>query len=219
VADLQDPPELIKTFLQQWEAGHKIVVGVKTSSKESKLMFIFRQCYYKFIGKISETRLIHHFTGFGLYDKSVIEILRTIDDPYPYFRGLIAEIGFDIVEVPYVQPKRQGGESKNNFYTLYDMAMTGITSHSRLPIRIATIMGFFLSAISFLVAIVFFIAKLIFWNYFTVGIAPILIALFFFSSVQLFFIGLLGEYVSCIHTQVRKRPLVIEKERVNFTKN
>lgn len=216
VADLQDPPELIKDFIKKWEEGYKIVAGVKQQSKESKLMFFIRKCYYNFITKISEVELIKNFTGFGLYDKKVIDILREIDDPYPYFRGLISELGFEVVKILYTQPIRQRGITKNNFYTLYDMAMTGITSHSKLPIRIMTIVGFILSFISFLVAFVFVALKLIFWQKFGAGIAPILIGLFFFSSVQLLFIGLIGEYIASINTKILHRPLVVEKERVNF---
>lgn len=216
VADLQDPPEMIKAFLQKWEEGYRIVIGVKAKTNESKWFAAIRKFYYQLIARISEAPLVKDFTGFGLYDQSVIQILRELDDPYPYFRGLIAEIGFEIARIPYEQPPRKEGKTKNNFYTLFDMAMLGITSHSKVPIRMMTISGFILSSISFSMAVVFLLLKLIFWKYFTVGIAPMLIGLFFFSSVQLFFIGMLGEYIAAIHTQVLKRPLVIEKERVNF---
>lgn len=216
VADLQDPPSLIKDFLTKWEAGYKIVVGVKSESHELPLFFFIRKLYYKFIAKIADVRLIKNFTGFGLYDKKVIEILKKIDDPYPYFRGLISELGFKTAEISYVQPLRMRGCSKANFYMLYDWAMLGITSHSKVPIRLATMAGFFLSIISFTVSIIFLLLKLFFWNSFGLGIAPILIGLFFFSSIQLFFIGLLGEYIASIHTRIMKRPLVIEEERINF---
>jgi len=216
VADLQDPPEMIKAFLQKWEEGFKFVVGVKAKSHENALMFFLRKTYYRFIAKIAETPIVKNFTGFGLYDKKVMDIIRKLDDPYPYFRGLISEIGFEVAQIPYEQPQRAGGRTKNNFYTLFDMAMLGITSHSKLPIRIMTIGGFILSVISFVLAIVFLFLKLIFWQHFSVGVAPILIGLFFFSSVQLFFIGMIGEYIAAVHTQVMKRPLVIEKERINF---
>jgi len=216
VADLQDPPILIKDFIRKWEEGYKVVVGVKQQSKESKLMFFIRRCYYHFITKISEVELVKNFTGFGLYDKEVMNILRQIDDPYPYFRGLISELGFDIAQVSYMQPKREHGVTKNNFYTLYDMAILGVTSHSKLPIRIIAIGGFFLSFMSFFITLIFVMLKLIFWQKFGMGIAPILIGLFFFSSVQLFFIGLVGEYIAAINTKVLHRPLVIEKERINF---
>lgn len=217
VADLQDPPAMIKEFIQKWEKGYKIVVGVKPESQESKLMFAIRRAYYNFVTRIADVKLIKNFTGFGLYDKEVIDILRTHKDPYPYFRGLIAEIGLEIAEVPYNQPRRARGVTKNNFYSLYDMAMLGITSHSKIPLRLATMAGFSLSIISLLISLTFFILKLFFWNSFNLGVAPILIGLFFFSSVQLFFIGLLGEYIASIHTRVTKRPLVVEKERINFS--
>lgn len=216
VSDLQDPPGMIADFIAKWEEGYKIVVGVKTESKESRLMFAIRKLYYNLIGKLSEIELIKNFTGFGLYDQTVIEILRDIDDPYPYFRGLISYIGFDICKIEYTQPTRKRGITKNNFYTLYDMAMLGITNHSKVPLRIATMTGFALGTLSLIVALVYFVLKLIFWNQFQAGSAPIVIGLFFFSSVQLFFIGIVGEYVGSIQTQVMNRPLVIEKERINF---
>lgn len=216
VSDLQDPPEMIKDFLQKWEQGYKIAIGVKPKSEESRLMFAIRRLGYYWIGRIADVKLIKNFTGFGLYDKRVIEILRTYDDPYPYFRGMIADIGFEIAEIPYHQPKRKHGKSKNNFYTLYDIGMLGITSYSRVPLRLAALAGFGLSVVSLFISLLFIILKLIFWNSFNLGVAPILIGLFFFSSVQLFFIGLLGEYIASINTRVIKRPLVIEKERINF---
>ncbi len=216
VADLQDPPSLIKEFITKWEEGYKIVIGVKNQSEESPLMYRIRKMYYNIINKLSETELIKNYTGFGLYDKMVIDILKKIDDPYPYFRGLICDIGFEISRVTYIQPKRKRGITKNNFYTLYDMAILGVTNHSKIPLRLATMIGFLMAAMSLLVAIAYFVYKLIFWNNFTVGIAPLVIGLFFFSSIQLFFIGIIGEYIGAIHTQVLKRPLVIEKERINF---
>src|SRR3990167_9182094 len=216
VADLQDPPAVIKDFLNQWEKGYKIVIGVKPKSEESKIMFAIRRLGYYFIGRLADIKMIKNFTGFGLYDKEVITILRSYDDPYPYFRGMIADIGFDIAEIPYHQPKRKRGHTKNNFYTLYDIGMLGITSYSKIPLRLAAMSGFFLSIISLVISIIFFILKLIFWDRFNAGTAPIVIGLFFFSSVQLFFIGLLGEYISSINTRVMRRPLVVEKERVNF---
>jgi glycosyltransferase involved in cell wall biosynthesis len=216
VADLQDPPHLIKEFIKKWEKGNKIVIGVKPNSEESRLMFAIRRLGYYWINRIADVKLIKNFTGFGLYDKEVIKILHSYDDPYPYFRGMIADIGFDISEVPYNQPKRKKGFTKNNFYTLYDIVMLGITSYSKIPLRFAAMGGFVLSAISLLISIIFFIVKLVFWNTFSAGMAPVLIGLFFFSSVQLFFIGLLGEYIASINTRVMKRPLVVENERINF---
>lgn len=216
VADLQDPPLLINDFLKQWENGYKIAAAVKRESQEKWVMFTIRRLYYHFVTRIADVRLIKNFTGFGLYDREVIEILRTYEDPYPYFRGMIAEIGFDIAEIPYSQPIRKRGITKNNFYSLYDMAMLGITSHSKVPLRLAVMAGFSLSAISLMLSVIYLILKLFFWTEFTGGVATVLIALFFFSSVQLFFIGLLGEYIASIHTRVMRRPLVVEKERVNF---
>lgn len=215
VADLQDPPELMREFVESWLAGAPIVIGVKPEAKESALFFALRRMYYRMVTRIANVTLIQNFTGFGLYDRKVIEILRQIDDPYPYFRGLICEIGFDVIQLPYVQPRRKRGISKNNFYTLYDIAMLGITSHSKVPLRLATIAGFFLSGISLCVSLIYLVLKLLYWNRFTIGSAPMLIGLFFFSSVQLFFIGLLGEYVGAILTYAQKRPLVIERERIN----
>jgi glycosyltransferase involved in cell wall biosynthesis len=215
-ADLQDPPQLITDFITQWEAGFKVVVGVKPSTQEAFPMSAIRRAYYRFIAKIADMRLIKNFTGFGLYDRCVVNVLRQIDDAYPYFRGLISEIGFPVAEIPYDQPVRKRGISKNNFYSLYDMALLGITTHSKLPIRIATMGGFMLSLISFVAALVFFVLKLVLWYHFPVGVAPILIGMFFLGSVQLFFIGILGEYVLSIHTQALKRPLVVEMERINF---
>lgn len=215
-ADFQDPPDIIKEFLLKWQDGFKIVIAVKKRSKESLLMFTVRKLYYMLISRLSDIEQIPNFTGFGLYDKKVIDILRTIDDPYPYFRGLIRDIGFEIAKIEFVQPKRQKGRTKNNFYTLYDMAMLGITNHSKVPLRLATMLGFLISLASILVALGYFLYKLLFWKSFSVGIAPLVIGFFFFASVQLFFIGILGEYIGAIHTQVLKRPLVIEKERINF---
>ena len=216
VADLQDPPALMLDFVRAWENGAKMILGVKTQSGESRLLFFIRKLYYTLVTKLSGTKLQKNFTGFGLYDKSVMDVLRRIDDPYPYFRGLVMEIGPEPVTVPYHQPARTRGITKNNFYTLYDMAMLGITSHSKVPLRLATMLGFALSCFGMLVAFGYLVAKLVFWNIFSAGIAPIVIGGFIFLSLQLFFIGLIGEYVAAIHTQVMRRPLVVEKERINF---
>lgn len=215
-SDLQDPPEIIETFIRKWEEGYKIVQAVKTTSEESPIMFLIRRAYYKLVSKISDVPLSKNTTGAGLIDQTVIQILREINDPYPYFRGLLCEIGFPISYVPFTQPRRKKGITKNNFYTLYDIAMLGITSHSKVPIRLTAMSGFLLSLLSLFVAICFLAAKLIFWNSFQLGIAPLLIGIFFFGAIQSFFIGMLGEYVGSIHTQVRKLPLVIESERINF---
>ena len=215
-SDLQDPPSMIPSFIKKWEEGYKMVRGVKTQSEESSLMFAIRNMYYSLINRLSDIKLLKNSTGFGLYDRCVIEELRKLDEPYPYFRGLVSEIGFSSCEIEFVQPARRQGITKNNFYTLYDMAMLGITNHSKVPLRLATMLGFGMSIISFLIAMGYLVAKLAFWDQFTLGTAPIIIGLFFFGSVQLFFIGIIGEYIGAIHTQVQKRPLVVEKERINF---
>ena len=219
VADFQDPPEMIAQFLAKWEEGYKIVIGVKKRSRENPLMFAIRKAFYNLLAKMSDSgeRPVKNFTGFGLYDQSFIAVLRTLDDPYPYFRGMITELGFDRFEIEYTQPQRAAGKTKNNFFTLYDIAMLGFTNHSKLPLRLAAFVGFFSATVSLLVAVAYFVYKLIYWNWFVVGQAPLVIGVFFFASVQLFFIGIIGEYIGAIHTQVRKRPLVIEKERINFT--
>ncbi len=215
-SDFQDPPELIPQFLAKWEEGFKAVVGVKEQSEENRLFFFVRRSYYRLVSRLAEFETIENFTGFGLYDKAIIEYCRKLDDPYPYFRGIISEIGLPTARIPFLQPKRKGGLTKSRFYNLYDVAMLGITNHSRVPLRLATMMGFALSLLSLFVGLVYLIYKLLFWNWFTTGMAPVLIGLFYFSSVQLFFIGVLGEYIGAIHTQVRKRPLVVERERLNF---
>jgi glycosyltransferase involved in cell wall biosynthesis len=215
-SDFQDPPSLIPDFVRRWEEGYKIVVGVKVEADESGVMYLLRSMYYGVAAKLAEVELMQHVTGFGLYDRRVVEILRHIDDPYPYGRGLLADIGLDCCQIPYRQPQRRRGITKNNFYSLYDMAMLGITNHSKVPLRIATMAGFVMSGAALLLAFAYLVAKLLFWNWLNAGVAPMLISLFFFSSVQLFFIGILGEYLGAIHTQVQKRPLVVEKERINF---
>lgn len=215
-SDLQDPPELLSEFLNKWETGFKIVAGVKTTSEESKIFFMIRRAYYRLVQRIADIKLIDNFTGFGLYDQEVVDIMRRLDDPFPYLRGLVCEIGFDVAQVSFKQPTRKRGITKNNFYTLYDIAMLGITSHSKIPLRLAVFGGFCLSGLSLLLAFLYLLLKLVAWDSFQFGSAPLLIGMFFFSSVQLFFLGLLGEYVGSIHTQILHRPLVVEKERVNF---
>jgi polyisoprenyl-phosphate glycosyltransferase len=216
VADLQDPPEMIVDFIREWKKGFKVVLGVKTSSEESPVMFFIRKAYYDFVTRVSDSELTKNNTGFGLYDRIVVEELRKIGDSYPYFRGLISELGYPASKIEYRQPSRKRGVTSNNFYRLYDIAMLGITSHSKVPLRIATMLGFAMSLVGFGLAVVFLIAKLVFWNQFQLGLAPMLIGIFLFASVQLFFIGILGEYIGAIHTQVLKRPLVVEKERIGF---
>jgi polyisoprenyl-phosphate glycosyltransferase len=216
VADLQDPVELIPRFLKAWEEGAKIVMGVKNRARESSVMFALRKMYYNLANQLSEVSLTTNFNGFGLFDQAVLNILREIEDPYPYFRGLIAELGFSPVKIEYEQPRRERGISSSNFYVLYDVAMLGITSHSKVPLRTATMLGFAMSALSLLVGLGYLVAKLIFWQVFSMGMAPVVVGIFFFASVQLFFTGILGEYIGAIHRQVLHRPLVIEKERINF---
>ena len=218
VADFQDPPELIEQFLQKWEEGYKIVIAMKTQSKENPVMFAIRTFFYNMLSKISDSgeKPIKNFTGFGLYDQKFLTVVRSLDDPYPYFRGMVTELGFDRYEMQYTQLARTKGKTKNNFFTLYDVAMLGFTNHSKLPLRISGLAGFFSALVSLLFALGYFVYKLIFWDRFSVGIAPMVIGIFFFSSVQLFFIGVIGEYIGAIHTQVKKRPLVIEQERINF---
>jgi len=216
VADLQDPISMIGDFIRKWEEGYKIVIGIKKKSRENPSMFLIRKLYYNLIDRIAETEHIKSFTGFGLYDKSFIDILRKLDEPYPYFRGLVAELGQERFEIEYEQPERKRGKTNNNFYTLYDMAMLGFVNHSKVPLRLASFTGFVCAFLSLLVAIGYFVYKLIFWSEFQLGIAPLVVGFFFFMSVQLFFIGMVGEYIGAIYTQAKKRPLVIEKERVNF---
>jgi len=214
--DFQDPVELIPKYLAEWENGYKIVIGIKTTSHENKFIRFLRSCYYKVIKKFSDVEQIEHFTGSGLYDKSFVEVLRTLDDPSPFLRGIVAELGFRRKEIPYDQPKRRAGKTHNNFYTLYDAAMLSFTSYTKIGLRIATIGGFLMSVISLLVAFVYLILKLCNWDAFPAGNAPILIGVFVLGSIQLFFIGLLGEYVLNINTKVMKRPLVVEEKRINF---
>ncbi len=216
-SDLQDPPELIPELLQQWEEGKPVVLLVKNQAEESPLFFAVRSTFYSFINRLSEIRLIKNATGSGLYDQQVIRTLRTIETSYPYFRGLVADLGYEIGTVKFKQPNRKRGLSSNNFYTLYDMAMTGITHHSKIPLRVAAFFGFTLGSLSLLVAIGYLVAKLLWWNSFELGRAPILVGMFFFASIQLFFIGIIGEYIGAIYTQVLRRPLVIERERIGFS--
>jgi glycosyltransferase involved in cell wall biosynthesis len=216
VSDLQDPPPLIAEFLQKWEEGYQMVIAVKKESEESAIFFAIRRAYYELVSRLAEIDLNKNFTGFGLYDRRFIEILKEIDDPYPYFRGLVSEVGLPAVKIFYVQPARKRGLTSQNFYRLYDMAMLGITNHSKVPLRLATMLGFGLSAASFGVALLYLVLKLVFWQQFALGLAPLIISVFFFGSVQLFFIGILGEYIGAIHTQVLKRPHVVELERINF---
>jgi len=216
VADLQDPPELIRQFVARWEEGYKVVVGVRAASAERPPMRWVRALYYTVIERLSEVPQVRNFTGFGLYDREVIEQVREIDDPYPYFRGLICDLGYRRAEITYSQPARQHGATKNNLYTLYDLAMLGVTNHSKVPLRLATMAGFLLSIVAIGVSVIYLVMKLLFWQTFSFGLAPVLIGIYFFGAVQLLFIGVMGEYVGSIHTQVYHRPLVVERERINL---
>ena len=216
VSDLQDPPALIKDFLDNWEAGNKIVIGIKKRSEESKLFFLLRSVYYRILSKVSEVPLFVDFTGFGLYDQKIIEILRKIDDPYPYLRGLIADISCDVVKINYLQPARKRGITKNNFFSLFDMAMLGFTNNTKVPLRVSIFLGFIIATISFFVGLFYLFFKLFNWQDFSLGLAPLVVGMFFLGGVQLLFLGILGEYIGAIYTQVQHRPRVIEKERINF---
>lgn len=214
--DFQDPPEIIPQFIKEWENGYKIVCGIKATSKENKIMRFLRTCYYKLIRKMSDVEQIEHFTGFGLYDKSFIEVLKTLDDPTPFMRGIVAELGYKRKDVPYEQARRAAGKTHNNFFTLYDAAMLSFTTYTKMGLRLATIVGFIMSVLSLIVGLVYLIMKLIWWDRFVAGMTPILIMVTVLGSMQLFFIGFLGEYVLNINKRVMHRPLVIEEERINF---
>lgn len=216
VADFQDPVELIPQYVREWERGYRIVIGVKTSSKENPVMYFLRSCYYHVIRKLSDVEQIEHFTGSGLYDRSFVEVLRKLDDPTPFLRGIVAELGYRRKEIPYEQPRRRAGKTHNNFYRLYDAAMLSITSYTKAGLRLATIFGFICSAISMIAALVYLVLKLIHWYDFQAGVAPMLIGMLFLGSVQIFFIGLVGEYILSINQRVMHRPLVVEEERLNF---
>ncbi len=216
VADLQDPPEMIPELVEQWRAGYKVVVCTKRSSEEDPLMFWIRKFYYRVVERLSAISTIQNFTGFGLYDRQFVEAVRRFGDPYPYFRGMVSEIGLSTITIPYDQPVRRRGVTSNNFYALYDMAMLGITNLSKVPLRLVTGLGFVTALGSLLTGIGYLLYKLVFWRSFDIGIAPMVIGLFFLGAVQLVSIGIIGEYVGAIHTQVQKRPYVIEKERIGF---
>lgn len=214
--DFQDPVEMIPKYVAEWENGYKIVIGIKSSSKESKIMYTLRSIYYKMIKKFSNVEQIEHFTGFGLYDKEFISVLRNLNDPTPFLRGIVAELGFRRKEIEYEQPKRRAGKTHNNWYSLYDAAMLSFTSYTKIGLRLATFMGVGCGIVSAIIAIVYLILKLIYWDRFAAGMAPVLIGMFFLGSVQLFFIGFIGEYVLSINQRVMNRPLVVEEERINF---
>lgn len=215
-ADFQDPIEMIPKYVSAWEEGYKIAIGIKKASKENVLMYKLRTLYYKIIKKLSDVEQIEHFTGFGLYDKAFIEVMRKLDDPTPFLRGIVAELGFKRKEIAYEQPKRRAGITSNNLYRLYDAAMLSITSYTKLGLRLATLIGAMSGGFSFFVAIIYLILKLLYWDRFPAGMAPILIGMLFLGSIQIFFIGMIGEYILTINQRVMKRPLVVEEERINF---
>ncbi len=215
-ADLQDPPELIPAFLEKWREGYKVVLGIKNATEESSVMAAIRRVGYRVIDWLSEVKQVRNCTGFGLYDEAFMSVLRQLPDPYPYFRGIVAELGFRYATVPYTQPQRTRGITKNNLYMLYDLGVQGIVNHSKIPLRLAAIVGFISSVVSLAAALVYFAMKMLFWYQLPIGVAPVIIGLFCVASVQLFFLGVLGEYVGSIYTQVRNRPLVVEQERINF---
>lgn len=215
-ADFQDPVELIPTFVHEWEKGYKIVIGRKTRSEENKLLYFLRGCYYKLIRKMSSVEMIEQFTGFGLYDKSFIQTLRDLKDPTPFIRGIVAELGPERKEIEYTQPQRRAGKTHNNWYSLFDAAMLSFTSYTKVGMRVAEFVGFAIAALSFLVGIIYLLAKLVNWYGFTAGYAPTMIALFFMGGVQLAFMGFLGEYIMAMNARIMNRPLVVEEERLNF---
>lgn len=216
VCDFQDPIELIPQYLEAWEEGYKIVIGIKTSSKESSIMYHLRGFYYKMIKKFSNVEQIEHFTGSGLYDKEFVQVLRDLKDPTPFLRGIVAELGYRRKEIPYEQPQRRAGKTHNNFYSLFDAAMLSFTSYTKIGLRLATFLGVGCGIVSAIIGMVYLVMKLIYWNNFVAGMAPVLIGMFFLGSVQLFFMGFLGEYIMSINQRVMNRPLVIEEERINF---
>ena len=215
-ADFQDPIEMISQFVHEWEKGYKIVIGQKTTSRENRLMYFLRSCYYKVIKRFSDVEQIEHYTGFGLYDHEFIKVLKELDDPTPFLRGIVAELGFRRKDIPYEQQKRRAGKTSNNFLKLYDAAMLSFTSYTKIGLRVSTFIGFGVAMLSFLIALVYLILKIVFWETFVAGTAPILIGMFFLGAVQLIFMGLMGEYILSINQRVMKRPLVIEEERINF---
>ena len=216
VSDLQDPPEMIPQFIKEWENGNDIVLAIKKSSEENSLMFKIRKLYYGLLSKLSEVEVFKNYTGFGLYDKKVMSAIKELKDPYPFFRGMVAEVGFKVAKIAYDQPVRLRGITKNNFYTLYDIGILGIINNSKVPLRMAIFMGVLFGVLSLLVGFGYFIAKLLYWDTMSLGVAPLIIMSSLMFSVMLFFIGIIGEYVGAIYTQILDRPLVFETERVNF---
>ena len=215
-ADFQDPVDMIHKFVVEWEKGYKIVIGQKIASQENKIMYFLRSCYYKLIKKFSDVEQIEHFTGYGLSDRAFLEVLRDLKDPTPFLRGIVAELGFRRKTIPYEQAKRRAGKTSNNFLRLYDAAMLSFTSYTKIGLRLSTFIGFGVAIISIIIALIYLILKLLYWDNFVAGTAPILIGMFFLGAVQLIFLGLLGEYILSINQRVMNRPLVVEEERINF---
>lgn len=219
VCDFQDPIDLIPKYLEEWENGYKIVIGIKTSSKENPIVYHLRSLYYKIIKKFSDVEQIEHFTGSGLYDREFVEVLRDLKDPTPFLRGIVAELGYKRKEIPYEQPQRRAGKTHNNWYSLYDAAMLSFTSYTKIGLRLATFLGMAIGVCSAVIAIVYLILKIVFWDRFSAGTAPVMIGMFFLGAVQLFFLGFLGEYILSMNQRIMNRPLVIEEERINFDEN
>lgn len=215
-ADFQDPVDLIPRFVEEWEKGYKIVIGRKTESKENPFVYFLRGCYYKLVKKMSSCEQIEQFTGFGLYDSSFVQTMRDLKDPTPFIRGIVAELGPERKEIEYTQPQRRAGKTHNNWYSLYDAAMLSFTSYTKVGLRLATFIGFISAGISFLIGLIYLIAKICFWNSFTMGYAPMMIAIFFMGGIQLGFLGFMGEYIMAMNTRIMNRPLVVEEERLNF---
>ena len=215
-SDLQDPPELIAEFIEQWQSGYKIILAVKPVTSSNPVMHYLRRSYYRLLDKISEVSITKDATGFGLYDKVVLDHIRAINDPYPFLRGLICELGYQIKTIPFNQPRRLRGISKNNFYSLFDIALLGIVSHSMVPIRVASMLGFLIAFLSIFSGCILLAAKLLFWESFPIGYAPVGIGIFLIFGILLFFLGMVGEYVGVIHNHVQRHPIVVEKERINF---
>ena len=215
-ADFQDPPEMIPQYVAAWEEGYRIAIGIKTHSEENPVMYWFRSQYYKWIKRLSEVDQIEHFTGFGLYDRAFIDVLRKLDDPTPFLRGIVAELGYRRKEIPYDQPKRRAGKTSNNFYKLYDAAMLSVTSYTKFGLRLATFVGFLTMCASMVIALAYLVMKLVWWERFQAGLAPLLIGMLFLGAVIIFFIGMMGEYVLTINHRLMRRPLVVEEERLNF---
>ena len=215
-ADFQDPVDMIPKLLQKWEEGYKIVSAIKTTSKENKFVRFLRTCYYKLIKNLSEVEQIEHFTGFGLYDASFVQVLKDLHDPTPFLRGIVAEFGFKRIEIPYEQQLRRAGKTKNNFFSLYDIAMLSFTSYTKIGLRLATFIGGVIAFVSTVIAIFYLVCKLLFWDQFSAGVAPIVIGIYFLGSIQLIFLGLIGEYILSMNKRIMNRPLVIEEERINF---